>query len=545
MLPSGPLGGATSTPRWYGPTGRSCTRAAAGSGCPLDQHVIEVAVGERKPFFTDTTIGGVHARVYTASLPTGDAVQAARPLEEVDRTLRDLTFALVLVGLGGVALAVWLGLVVARAALTPVKQLTDAAEHVARTRDLSRRIRADRTDELSRLGASFNTMLEALASSQDAQRQLVADASHELRTPLTSLRTNIEVLSSDALPAEDRKRLLEDVVVQLGELTVLVTDLVDLARGDEPALVAEDVRLDMLVADAVDRARRHAPDKAFFAELDPTLVKGVPARLDRAVRTCSTTRPSGVRPAARSRSTCATASCRCATTGRASTKPTCPTSSTASTARRPRAACRAPAWASRSCARSRRRTAGRSRPSARTAAVHAWCCACRRRSNPGMRVAIISDTHMDGGRRRLPDRCVELIEESDLLLHAGDIMSIEALAEIEAIGTPLRAITGNMDGWELRDRLPGELELELAGTRVAMLHDAGPAAGRLARMRKRFPEADAVVFGHSHLPLHERDGGFQIFNPGSPTERRKAPRHSMGRATIEGGSIEFEIVTLS
>jgi putative phosphoesterase len=162
-----------------------------------------------------------------------------------------------------------------------------------------------------------------------------------------------------------------------------------------------------------------------------------------------------------------------------------------------------------------------------------------------MRVAIISDTHMDGGRRRLPDRCVELIEQSDLVLHAGDIMSIEALAEIEAIGTPLRAITGNMDGWELRDRLPGELELELEGTRVAMLHDAGPAAGRLARMRKRFPKADAVVFGHSHLPLHERDGGFQIFNPGSPTERRKAPRHSMGRATIEGGSIEFEIVTLS
>ena len=162
-----------------------------------------------------------------------------------------------------------------------------------------------------------------------------------------------------------------------------------------------------------------------------------------------------------------------------------------------------------------------------------------------MRVAVISDTHMDGGRRRLPDRCAELIEQSDLLLHAGDIMSVAALVEIEAIGTPLRAITGNMDGWELRDRLPGELELELEGARVAMLHDAGPAAGRLARMRKRFPEADAVVFGHSHLPFYERDGGFQIFNPGSPTERRKAPRHSMGRATIEGGSVEFEIVTLS
>jgi len=100
------------------------------------------------------------------------------------------------------------------------------------------------------------------------------------------------------------------------------------------------------------------------------------------------------------------------------------------------------------------------------------------------------------------------------------------------------------DSW-LQARLPLQRTLEFAGVRIGMLHDAGPAAGRLARMRKRFPEADAVVFGHSHLPLHERDGGFQIFNPGSPTERRKAPRHSMGRATIEGGSIEFEIVTLS
>jgi two-component system sensor histidine kinase MprB len=283
VLPSGPLGSRDAYAQVVRSNGSVLTPRGSRIRLPVDEQVLEVARGERKAFFTDATIGGVHARVYTAPLQAGDAVQAVRPLEDVDRTLRDLTFALALVGLGGVALAVWLGLLVARAALTPVKQLTDAAEHVARTRDLSRRIRADRTDELSRLGASFNTMLEALASSQDAQRQLVADASHELRTPLTSLRTNIEVLSSDALPAEDRDRLLSDVVAQLGELTVLVTDLVDLARGDEPAFVAEDVRLDLLVADAVERARRHAPDKVFFAELDPTLVQGVPARIDRAV----------------------------------------------------------------------------------------------------------------------------------------------------------------------------------------------------------------------------------------------------------------------
>jgi len=161
-----------------------------------------------------------------------------------------------------------------------------------------------------------------------------------------------------------------------------------------------------------------------------------------------------------------------------------------------------------------------------------------------MRVGVIADTHMAGGRRRLPDRCTEILGDCDLIVHAGDIMSIEALTEFEAIGPPLRAVTGNMDGWELRDRLPDELELDLEGARLAMLHDAGPAAGRLERMRRRFPGADAVVFGHSHMPLHERDGDFHIFNPGSPTERRRAPHHSMGVATIADGSIGFELVVL-
>ena len=162
-----------------------------------------------------------------------------------------------------------------------------------------------------------------------------------------------------------------------------------------------------------------------------------------------------------------------------------------------------------------------------------------------MRLAIIADTHMaGGGRRRLPDRCAELIAASDMVLHAGDIMSLEALAEIEAIGPPLRAVTGNMDGWELRARLPETDEVDADGAKLAVVHDAGPAGGRLERMRRRFPSADAVVFGHSHLPLHERDGDFQIFNPGSPTERRKAPVHSMGLARAEAGRIEFELVTL-
>jgi len=282
VLPTGPLGSRDGFAQVVRPDG-TVVRPRGAFRLPVDERAVEVARGERKAFFTDATIGGVHARVYTARLSTGDALQAVRPLEEVDSTLRELAFALVLISLGGIALAVWLGRLVARAALTPVKQLTKAAEHVARTRDLSRRIHSEGTDELSRLGASFNTMLEALADAERSQRQLVADASHELRTPLTSLRTNIEVLSSGMLPPDDQERLLRDLVAQLDELTVLVADLVDLARGDEPDAAVEDVRLDALVADAVERARRHAADKVFFTDLRPCLVEGVPGRLDRAV----------------------------------------------------------------------------------------------------------------------------------------------------------------------------------------------------------------------------------------------------------------------
>jgi len=162
-----------------------------------------------------------------------------------------------------------------------------------------------------------------------------------------------------------------------------------------------------------------------------------------------------------------------------------------------------------------------------------------------VRIAVISDTHMTGtGARRLPARCVELIAGSDLVVHAGDIMTVEALAEIEAIGPPLRAVTGNMDGWDLRGRLPETDEIEVGRALLAMVHDAGPAAGRLARMRRQFPGAHAVVFGHSHIPLHERDGGFQIFNPGSPTDRRRSPAHSMGIARVADGRIEFELIPL-
>lgn len=163
-----------------------------------------------------------------------------------------------------------------------------------------------------------------------------------------------------------------------------------------------------------------------------------------------------------------------------------------------------------------------------------------------MLVAIVSDTHLPRGARRIPDACVERMRAADLVLHAGDFVVAPVLEELRALGPPLAAVHGNMDDAELRRALPAQLVVEAADARIAMVHDAGPAAGRLARLRARFPDADAAVFGHSHVPLHETDAdGFQIFNPGSPTDRRRQPVHTMGLARVEvSRTVTFELVTL-
>lgn len=152
-------------------------------------------------------------------------------------------------------------------------------------------------------------------------------------------------------------------------------------------------------------------------------------------------------------------------------------------------------------------------------------------------IAVVSDTHMPKGGRALPERCAELLGAADATLHAGDFFAIEAFEQITALSRgPVHAVHGNVDESRLRDLLPETLEIEVEGIRVAMIHDAGASKARLGRMRRRFPDADAVVFGHSHLPLQEEQDGFQIFNPGSPTERRRAPRHSMG--LLKAGAFE-------
>lgn len=159
-------------------------------------------------------------------------------------------------------------------------------------------------------------------------------------------------------------------------------------------------------------------------------------------------------------------------------------------------------------------------------------------------IAIVSDTHMPKGRRELPEECVRICREADLIVHAGDFMEASVLEMFRGFGPPLVAAHGNVDSGELRRWLPEQASFEVEQVRIGLVHDSGPKKGRLARMRAMFPDENAVIFGHSHLPLHEEEDGFQIFNPGSPTERRRSPFKSMGAARVDGARIDFELIDL-
>lgn len=252
---------------------------------PIGERVQAMAAGlETGSYFETAEVSGETVRILTQQLMPGLALQVARPLDEVEASLRQLAVTLGIGSFAGVALAAVLGLVVARLAIRPVEALTASAEHVAETRDLSHRIERHSSDELGRLGGSFNTMLEALESSEAARRQLVADASHELRTPLTSLKTNVEVLAdARSLTESDRAELVEDVIDQLDELNLLVTDLIDAAREEEPVDSLVPLALDELVAAAVDRVGRNYPQIEFHVTSEPCEMRGVPRRLARAV----------------------------------------------------------------------------------------------------------------------------------------------------------------------------------------------------------------------------------------------------------------------
>jgi len=229
------------------------------------------------------TTAGETARATVPAASTRGAVMIARPLTEVDHELHRIVLILLIVGVSGIALAALLGALVARTALAPIGRFTRRTESLAGELDLSERLDVGGGEELERLATSFNTTLDALERSLQAQRQLIADASHELRTPIASLRANIQTLEEAArLPPAEQRRLREDIVEELDELTALVGDVVELARGSRAPSEREDVRLDELVAEAVERTRRRG-ELRFELDLQPAVVRGEADRINRAV----------------------------------------------------------------------------------------------------------------------------------------------------------------------------------------------------------------------------------------------------------------------
>jgi two-component system sensor histidine kinase MprB len=283
-LPPEPFGGPEGFAQLVLPTGRVIRPPTANDALPVDAHTREVARAGSGQFLTDETVSGTHVRVLTRGLGGRGAIQVARPLDEVDRQLDRVLLVLILVGAAGVALGGALAAVVARTALAPIARFTRRTEAIAGDPDPSHRIEVRGSDELARLARSFNATLDSLERSVEAQRQLVADASHELRTPIASLRANVQTLEhADRLPQAELESLHADIVAELDELTALVADIVELARGAKPGESEDDVRLDEIVESVAHRARSRSNAVAIDVSTEPTVVRGAPDRIQRAV----------------------------------------------------------------------------------------------------------------------------------------------------------------------------------------------------------------------------------------------------------------------
>jgi two-component system sensor histidine kinase MprB len=278
-------GGPTAIVQLISPKGAVAVAPSSGFRIPVSSADRSLAADGGKPTLTDVKAGGTDMRVLTQPVAGGAAIQVARSLEDTNQTLNTLVIILAAVSAGGIALAAALGPFVARAALAPAGEVSDAAEEVARTHDLTHRIEVRGDDELGRLAASFNEMMAALERSEAAQRRLVADASHELRTPLATLRTNIETLGrGDRLDPDERDRLVADVTQELEEMGELVGDVVELARAPgQDAIARQDVALDELTRDAIERAERRTREVRFDARMEPSLIHADPQRVGRAI----------------------------------------------------------------------------------------------------------------------------------------------------------------------------------------------------------------------------------------------------------------------
>ena len=280
----GPLVGLDAVTQVLDANGAVISSVAGQPTLPVDGRDRALARRAGTPRLRDVHVGEVHYRMLTASLAGGGAVQLGRSLTETDDVLSVLRNRFVVIALAGTVLAALAGWVLARRTTKPIQRLTDTAERVAATQDLTTPIPVRGDDEVGRLASSFNTMLVALDTSRRQQQRLVADASHELRTPLTAIRTNIEFLErADTMDAEQRRELLTETRLELDELTGLATELVELAtdaRNDEPVA---DVDLAEVTSDVAARYRRRSGRAITLTTTDAAVVEGRRAMLDRAV----------------------------------------------------------------------------------------------------------------------------------------------------------------------------------------------------------------------------------------------------------------------
>jgi two-component system sensor histidine kinase MprB len=280
------FGGAAGFAQVVTSTGSICRGSTETLEIPADPRAVAVARSGHGQYFTDKTVSGTHIRVMTTGIPRIGALEVALPLSEVDHTLNHELVLVIIIAAVGIALAALLGALVSRAALAPIARFTRQTEAIAAEPQKleTERLEVSGNDELARLGRTFNATLDALEQSLHSQRNLVADASHELRTPIASIRANLQLLRDERQLSEaDRAALRHDMIEELDELTALVGDVVELARGGRPGGEPGDVRLDQIVESFIERTRRRAPELRIESRIEPTLVRGEPDRIARAV----------------------------------------------------------------------------------------------------------------------------------------------------------------------------------------------------------------------------------------------------------------------
>ncbi len=265
-------------------SGAVCLARGETAEIPVDARIKSTAQSGRGQYAIDTHIGATQERALVTGVGSYGTLLVAEPLTGVDKTLHNQLLLLLVIGAAGIVLAAALGILVARTALTPIARFTQRTEAVAAGADPSQRLEVTGRDELARLASTFNTTLDALERSVESQRNLVADASHELRTPIASLRANLQLLREESrLSQDDRDALREDMISELDELTGLVGDVVELARGIKPTTEQHEIRVDLVAANLIERTGRRAPGLTFNASLEPTLVRGEGDRIGRAI----------------------------------------------------------------------------------------------------------------------------------------------------------------------------------------------------------------------------------------------------------------------